>query len=311
MAKQILKTAREHLVPLNMNGLQGRMLRFDNPKRKREILLLYGHHASLERMSGFAELLHEYGTVTIPDLPGFGGMEPFFDIGEKPTLDNFADYLASFIKLRYKQRRFTLVAMSFSFIVVTRMLQKYPEIAKKVDLLVSIVGFAHKDDFAFKRRNYWILRLGAVLLSYRLPAFLFRYLVLQAPIIRLSYFVGEKFAIQNKMRDTDAAERAKRINFEVVLWQCNEVRTYGRTSVAMFTLKPLPIRVDLPVHHVAVENDRYFDNGRVEEHMRWIFKNFTLHKTIMPDHVPSIVATAAEAAPFLPASLRRILRKRP
>ena len=113
------------------------------------------------------------------------------------------------------------------------------------------------------------------------------------------------------MKDTDSAERARRVNFEIHLWQCNEVRTYMRTSVAMFKLVPIPVRVNLTVHHVAVNEDRYFDNGLVEEHMRLIYKNFIMHETTMPDHVPSIVASAEQASPFLPASLRRIFAKKP
>jgi pimeloyl-ACP methyl ester carboxylesterase len=110
---------KKHIAPLHVNGLNGRLLRLPAPKNKnREILLLYGHHSSLERMSGFAEVMNRYGAVTMPDLPGFGGMDSFYKIGEKPTLDNYADYLASIIKLRYKRRRVTIVGMSFAFPII-------------------------------------------------------------------------------------------------------------------------------------------------------------------------------------------------
>ena len=143
----------EAIIPLNINGLHGRMLRVaPQNKKRREILMVYGHHASIERMIGFVEELNKYGAVTVPDLPGFGGMESFYSIGEKPSLDNLADYLAAFIKLRYKRRRITIMAMSLGFLITTKMLQKYPEIAKRVDILVSVVGFAHRDDFILPRR---------------------------------------------------------------------------------------------------------------------------------------------------------------
>jgi pimeloyl-ACP methyl ester carboxylesterase len=128
----MVKTAKdpaEYILPLYMNGLSGRMLRMPPPKDKsREILFIYGHHTSLERVFGVAELLNKYGSITIPDLPGFGGMQPFYKIGEKPTLDNMADYLASFVKLRYRNKRFTIAGHSLGFMIVTRMLKKYPEI---------------------------------------------------------------------------------------------------------------------------------------------------------------------------------------
>jgi hypothetical protein len=46
-------SAVDFIVPLNMNGLQGRMLSAPPTKqKKREIMLVYGHHAKLERWWG-------------------------------------------------------------------------------------------------------------------------------------------------------------------------------------------------------------------------------------------------------------------
>ena len=91
----------ENVVALNMNGLRGRMLSLPAKKnKKREIMLVYGHHSSLERMYGLAEVLNDYGSVTLPDLPGFGGMDSFYKIHEKPDMDTMADYLATFVKMR-------------------------------------------------------------------------------------------------------------------------------------------------------------------------------------------------------------------
>lgn len=126
------KNIVDYIQPLNMNGLQGRVLQMPAPKNKnREILFIYGHHSSLERWWGLVQNFNRYGAVTMPDLPGFGGMDSFYKIGEKPTIDNLADYLASFIKMRYKRRRFTIIGMSLGFVIATRMLQRYPDLAKK------------------------------------------------------------------------------------------------------------------------------------------------------------------------------------
>ena len=73
----------DYIVPLNMNGLNGRMMHMPAPKgRKREILVLYGHHSSLERWFGLAQVINRYGAVTMPDWPGFGGMDSFYKIGD-------------------------------------------------------------------------------------------------------------------------------------------------------------------------------------------------------------------------------------
>lgn len=306
--KQPLNIA-DYTVPLNMNGMEGRMLRLPAPKnRQREILLLYGHHASIERMAGLAEELSKYGAVTLPDLPGLGGMDSFYTIGKKPNLDNLADYLASFINMQYKRRRLSIFAMSFSFIVVTRMLQKYPELAKKVDILVSIVGFAHKDDFVFKRKNYLMIRYGCTFLSMKAPAWVTKTFILRGPVIRTAYrIVADKHA---KLMDGDEAERKKRIDFEVILWKINDIRTYADTAITMLTLDLCNNHVDLPVWHVAVEPDRYFDNHYVEQHLGVIFNTVTVVKSKMSGHAPTVVATAKDAAPFIPPKIRREIAKK-
>ncbi|MDB5186315.1 MAG: hypothetical protein JWL85_838 [Candidatus Saccharibacteria bacterium] len=308
MAKRKPLNPADFIAPLYMNGLQGRMLRLPAPaNKKREILLIYGHHASIERMFGLAEDLNQYGAVTLPDLPGFGGMESFYRIGHKPTLDNLADYLASFIKLRYKRKRLTIMGMSFGFLVVTRMLQKYPELVNKVDMVVSIVGFAHKDDFKFSSRNYWLLRTGGAIFSNPVAAWFARHVALQRPFIKAAYtLVADKHV---KMKDADTEERNRRIDFEVHLWQCNDVRTYMETSVTMLTVDLCNAQVPLPVYHIAVDEDRYFNNSIVEEHLSVIYGKVYMIKSKMDGHAPTVVADAKAAAPFMPSKMRRLLSK--
>lgn len=295
------------IVPLRINGLDGRMLQLPSSTGKsKQILLLYGHHASLERIAGTAEVLSRYGFVTCPDLPGFGGMDSFYKIGKAPTVDNYADYLASFVKLKYKHRRVTIMGMSFSFLVVTRMLQKYPELARKVDHVISFAGFVHKEDFRFKKVNYWGLRSLAWLLKYRVPAFIFRYVFLNKYVIRWSYkLVADR---HTKMRDASQDILEKRIAFETNLWQINDVRTRGATMTEMLTIDLCDARVKLDVKHVVVPDDRYFDNAVVEQHMRIIYKDFEAIESKIVGHMPTVIATAKEAAPLIPPRLRRILR---
>jgi pimeloyl-ACP methyl ester carboxylesterase len=302
----------EYLLPLYINGLSGRMLRIPPPKnKKREILFIYGHHTSLERVFGAAEMLNRFGGVTIPDLPGFGGMEPFYKIGEKPTLDNMADYLAAFVKLRYRNRRFTIAGASLGFIIVTRMLQKYPEIAKKVDLVVSIAGFTNKNDFIFKRRNFIILRTMAWIFSNRLPAAFAKYVIFRAHFIRMGYKIGETISFNAKLATINEKDREERIKFEIYLWQSNDIRTYCDMTLTMFSLNLSGRYVQLPVHHVAIADDHYFDNVKVEQHMRTIYSDFISYVAKAPSHSPSVVATAEEASLFVPPALEKLLRKRP
>lgn len=298
----------DYIHPLNMNGLKGRMLRMPAPaNRKREILFVYGHHSSLERWWGFVQDMNQYGAVTMPDLPGFGGMDSFYKIGRKPTIDNLADYLASFIKLRYKRRRVTIMGLSFGFIVVTRMLQRYPDLVKKVDLVVSVVGFAHKDDFAFSKPRYYSLRWGAALFSKRIPAALLRYGALNAPMLRAFY--GRLEYAQDKFKNYNKEQRKAMMDFEIALWQDNDVRTHCYTANQFFKVNNCNVQVDAPLWHVWVDGDRYFDNHMVEQHLRIIFNDYHQAKSRMTGHAPTVIAEAEEAAPLIPAALRRVMRK--
>lgn len=293
-----------------MNGLSGRMLRVPGPKTKqKEILIIYGLHASLERMFGFAEEISRYGNVTIPDLPGFGGMDSFYKIGEKPTLDNLADYLASFVKLRYKRKRVTIMGMSYGFLVVTRMLQKHPKLVDKVDLVVSLAGFVHHDDFNMKKLDKFGVKAAAFAGSFRVPAWYIRSVLFRGPFIRMVYRIVA--GSHRKLYDADKEERDKRIDFEVRLWQINDARTKAIVVREMFKVNLCKEQVSLPVHHVLISDDHFFDNHRVEQHMRVIFTDYTaIEAKIGGKHAPTVVADAAAVAPFIPKQLRRLLAKK-
>ncbi|MEK7152394.1 MAG: alpha/beta hydrolase [Patescibacteria group bacterium] len=299
----------DYIVPLNMNGLQGRMLHMPAPKGKtREILFVYGHHSSLERWFGLMVNMNRYGAVTMPDLPGFGGMDSFYKIGDEASIDNLADYLASFIKMRYKRRRVSIAGMSLGFVIVTRMLQRYPDIAKKIDLCISIAGFAHKDDFTFTKRRMALYLLAARVFSLPVAAGFFRHVCLNPFILRRIY--RHTHNAKDKFKGVVDEELQEMLEVEVGLWHNNDVRTYMKTSVEFLTLDNCKKQVDIPVHHVAIDADRYFDNRLVEQHLRIIFKEYSLMATLsLNNHAPSIIADAKAAAPFMPPKLRKLLAK--
>lgn len=301
----------DYIVPLNMNGLQGRMLHMPAPKDyKREILFIYGHHSSLERWFGLAQNLNRYGAITMPDLPGFGGMESFYKIGQKPTIDNLADYLAAFVKMRYKRRRVTVVGMSLGFVIATRMLQRYPDLTKKVDMLVSVAGFAHRDDFVFSKPRHAMYYWGAKFFSLPVASTFFRHVCLSPLVLRTVYRHTRN--AKDKFKGVVDEELKEIMNVEVRLWHDNDVRTYMLTTTEFLKLDNCKVQVDLPVHHIAVHADRYFDNRIVEQHLRVIFKEFTLLTTLKTgSHAPSVIADAKAAAPFVPSKLRQLLAKRP
>lgn len=290
--------------------MQGRVLHMPAPAgRSREVLFVYGHHSSIERWFGLMQNINRYAAVTMPDLPGFGGMDSFYGINEPATIDNLADYLASFIKMRYKRKKVTIAGMSLGFVIATRMLQRNPETRKRVEMVISIAGFAHSDDFTFSPARMSFYSNGAAIFSRRLPALFFRYGLLNRYIIRSIY--QHTHNAKNKFAGLSAEERKKMLEIEVKLWQENDVRTYMRTTREFLTLDNCKTPIDLPVYHVGVKADNYFDNNLVEQHLKVIYNKYTLLAILDTEaHAPSVIADAEAASAYVPPKLRRLLTKK-
>jgi hypothetical protein len=105
-------------------------------------------------------------------------------------------------------------------------------------------------------------------------------------------------------------EFRRTMDMEVQLWHMNDVRTQFKHYLEMFSLDMTTKRINLPVYHVAAKKDRYFNNVRVEEHMRRIFSDFEIFYSKTPNHAPTVIATANDAAPFMPPALRRRMQNK-
>ena len=297
----------DYISPLELNGLKGRMMRLPAPKgKKRQIILLYGQHSSLERWWGLAQALNLYGAVTVPDMPGFGGMDSLYTIGKTATFDNLADYVADFIKEHYrKDQKITIVGMSLGFSVATRMLQQYPELIDRVDMFISVVGFCHRDDFVFPVNRRRFYQYASLFLSMKWTSAFYQKAFASPFFIRKAYRYSR--VAKEKFEGKSAQEFRETIAAEIVLWGINDIRTQMRTNVEMFTLDNTKQKIDLPVWHVAVDKDRYFENTSVAKHMRQTFKRFAMYTSQVESHAPSIIADMESAAAYLPDKLTRIL----
>ncbi|HMS23554.1 MAG TPA: alpha/beta hydrolase [Candidatus Saccharibacteria bacterium] len=296
----------EHYIkPFIINGLHGRMLRMPAPKNKtKEILVVYGHHASLERMEGFARALNRYGAITIPDLPGFGGMDSYFKIGLTPTIDNLADYLAAFIKLRYRNRRITIVSVSLGFGIATRMLQKYPDLADRVDLLVSGVGFLHHSDIKYPPRKMKLFRALTKILSTRIVSGIMRLGLKIKPLVRWSLLFADR---HNKSEPPE--QKRLRIDFETNLWRINDIRTHFYTLNRILNIDICSSSVSTHLECIAVDNDQYLDRHIVQQHNKIVFSDFNTSVIKSERHAPTVVASADEAIEFIPGRIRKALNK--
>jgi pimeloyl-ACP methyl ester carboxylesterase len=307
MPKSLSNNPADYIVPLNINGLDGRMLKAPSTSgaEQKEILLVYGHHAMLERWWTLVQNLQEYGNVTMPDLPGFGGMDSFSSINRYPDIDAFADYLAAFIKLRYRRKKFVVIGISFGFLVVTRMLQRYPELTKKVTLVVSIVGFMHKDDFVYPPRNRKIFARITRVFATRPVAIFIRYAGLNRFVLKTLY--AKLPNSKRRMIEVSPEEFEATMNFEYQLWQANDVRTHWLTTSEFLKVDNCKKRIDLPIVHVASQQDHYFNNEIVKQHMLVVFKRYRQYTARSKAHTPSILADKKAAGVLLPLGLRRRL----
>jgi pimeloyl-ACP methyl ester carboxylesterase len=310
MPHKSIHDAADYIVPLNINGLEGRMLRAPatNKRRKREILLIYGHHALLERWWTLVENLRMYGNVTMPDLPGFGGMDSFHKIGRYPDVDTFADYLAAFVKMTYRRKKVTIVGISFGFVIVTRMLQKYPELTNKVDLLVSVVGFMHRDDFVYSRRQRYFYMFATRLFATRPMAFFIRYGCLNKFVLKTLY--AKLPNSKRRMIEVGPEEFDITMDFEVQLWQANDVRTHWLTTSEFFKVDNCQSKIALPISHVASQADHYFNNEIVKQHMLVVFEDYQQFTAVSKAHTPSILADKKAAGVLLPPGLRKQLARK-
>ncbi len=305
MSKKVAKP-QDYIVPLYMSGLQGRMLYLPAPKgKKRDILFVYGHHSSLERWWGVVQDLNQYGSVTMPDLPGFGGMESFYKIHEQPTIDNLADYLAAFIKLRFRGKKVTIAGLSFGFVVATRMLQRCPDLVDSVDLLVSVAGFSHRDDFNFSKTRHFLYQSTAAFFSHKMTSVFFRNVFLHPTVLRLAY--ARTHNAKQKFQNISRVDKKDIMDFEIHLWHANDLRTHAETLYEFLTLDNCKKRANLPVWHIGVEADNYFDNYRVEQHLKVIFNHVETVMAQMDKHAPSVIADMKTAAPMLPQKIRELL----
>jgi hypothetical protein len=193
--------------------------------------------------------------------------------------------------------------------VITRMLQRYPQLAKKVDLLVSEVGFMHKDDLSFSPTLQKFCKLGARIFATRPIALFIRYGMLNK--FMLTHLYAKLPSSKRRMIEVTPEEFSRSMEFEVELWQANDVRTHWLTTSEFLGLDNCRQHVSLPVVHISSSYDYYINNLLVEEHMRQVFSDYIHFQSKSKAHVPSVIADKAAMGVLVPPDLKRLLRQKP
>jgi pimeloyl-ACP methyl ester carboxylesterase len=309
MDSQTELASADYILPLEVNGLRGRVAKLParNKRDKRQILFIYGQHSSLERWWGLIQELSNYGDVTVPDLPGYGGMQSLYSIGRTPTFDALADYLADFISQEYQHEKFDVVGLSIGFAIVTRMLERHPGIVRKINLLVSAVGFAHHDDFVFTKRRQAVYMYGSWFFLHRPLDKLLKHVFFHPWLLRKVYH--RSFNAREKFDGLDSEEFKRTMEMELTLWKINDLRTWMRCNIEMFTLDNTQHKVDHEVLHLSARKDRYFDLKKVADHYKHIFSGYDHEQLATDSHGPSVIATREQAAVLIPSKLQKELLK--
>ncbi len=244
---------------LRINRLRGRMLNLPAPKGKsQEVLVVYGLHCSIESVAGLAQTLNKHAAVTIVDLPGIGGMSSFYSIGERPLIENYASYLAAFIKLRYhRKRRIRIVALGEGLAFTTLMLQNHAKAAAKVDSVIVLGGIIHKNDIPNLTSNRLLARAG-----YRVVA--------TKPI---SWLVA-RFRFGWLIKATHALKRQPTAvrDMDVRLWQQCDVRTRMSLKSQMLQLNVCDVKVDKTCKVIWANMPPRVDLDALKQHALVVYK---------------------------------------
>ena len=303
---------RATIRPLVIDQLEGRILEFKAAKaadRDQSIMLVYGQHASLERIFGIAEYMSQFGRVIVPDLPGFGGMTPFWRVQQKPSLENYARYLGQVIDQEIgPDQSLKIMAMSFGFWATTRLLQIEPRFVPRVRVMVSLVGFVNGRAMCFSRRlRSLYLTLGC--LSRRQPGtWILEWVWLNPRMLR---FLHERTGLwRAKFKAVEPRDRAAMIDFELNLWRINDTKTWVASCLQMITgslLGQPPIKT--PLIHVAVKGDQYIDPQQNQSDLEVVYNKVEIVTVTATAHAPPVIARADQFAQFVPADLNDRFRR--
>jgi pimeloyl-ACP methyl ester carboxylesterase len=311
MPKAKPHTSSSFIVPLYMNKLRGRLLYLPTTKKRktRQILIIYGQKSTIEQWRPMAEALTNYGNVTMPDLPGFGGMDSFYKIHEKPSLDNMADYLAAFIKLKYRRGRITIVGLSYGFVIVTYMLQKYPELVKKVELLFNVSGITHHSDINANKFRKLRSKTSTRLFTRNLPSYLYKLAGLEPHVFNAIY--RNTYQTKKMYKNTDPKRVKELLKLDIKQRYKNDVRTFMYSLHELLNLDNTHSKIDLPVYYVNGIHDELLNQEKLVSHLEDIYTQVYKIRLLKAKPDSIYIDNAEEVTKIIPTKLKKILNSKP
>lgn len=309
----MIKIPDNEVFPLEVGGLHGRQLKLAAREgQDRDILLVYGVHSSMERMYTTAKFHSRYGRVWMPDLPGFGGMDSFYKIGRVADIDDYADYLYTYIRTcKLDTKKLRIVAMSFGFLVVTRMLQKYPELTENVEFVVSFVGFGRTSDFSVDTLDKTYNKILMKLTDTKLGGNLVGTLLFNKLSLRVLFAIFRVINPNPKYRHNTKESRASAQEMELELWSKNDARTKFHTYrvLADFDLTKGQKPINLDLYDMITPADQYFDSQAVSKTLARLFTSSSTYMANLKLHAPSVIGNEDDVANIYPEAIKKILNQ--
>lgn len=247
------------------------------------VVLVYGHHSTLERWLPLARELTRFGCVWIPDLPGFGGMD------EEPdscNLDMYADHLAEFVSAVVGGGPLLLCGGSFGFVVIKEAVGRHRNLAMSSLGVVSVGGFVAGSSLKLKTWQKICIKVFARATRHRFVALSARALLLTYPAARL---VDLTFGLTRKRAGADRKRSAALCAADLALWRANSIATHWATLESMLGLRRART-LDLPCVHIQNPADPYISYSANVLALGRVFADLYVSAPEWVGHMPALDA---------------------
>jgi len=292
-------------------GLHGRYAHWPASSRdaKRTFVLIYGQHATLERIEPIAQALSDYGDVYAVDTPGFGGMESSYKIKQYPSLDFMAGHLSHFVnKYVQTKRLITFMGISFGLQIITSALDKDHLLAKRTEEAISFAGFVSYKDFSMPISYqiffmYLLANLGRTYIGSKIIK-----VFTTAPMLRFIYFAARPFNVQHKSLPKHKSQDY--LDQQIWLWQNNDARTHAATGWDFLRKTDMTsLRLPVSMVHVGVPRDHLLKNAQVSAELRIMYKSVIILDLNLNSHTSLDLDSSDKIRQLLPATLKELLMK--
>lgn len=294
----------DFIKPLNINGLEVRYIYIParSKRNKSNLLVVYDFESNIEKWFGFLIALSRYTNVTMVDLPGFGGADSLFKINLKPNLENMTNYLSTIIKLKYRRKKLNILGIGFGFTLVTKMIEDYPDIASKINNVISINGYVHKDDFNFKAIDKFVLYFNYFISQVKILS------NLKDILLKNNLYLSKKF-------DQDYFKLYPKTTFPYLaqftqdLYRETDLRTLSYLKYQQLKLDLCRLsRIEIPMWQFNINPPKYLNTRRIEQHLKIVYSSYH-HLSLNIRKLPFVINQEKIGLKMIPNKLKNILHK--